>query len=70
MKKLLLVPLLFVFGCAKHTISVDAVEGLIENVTARHDTYVQADASLPVEIKADYLRSSELLRRVVAEAKK
>jgi hypothetical protein len=55
---------------APRTISVDAIEpGLIE-VLDRHDKYVQADQSLDELLKRIYLRTSELLRLLMEEAKK
>lgn len=55
---------------APRTISVDAIEpGLVE-VLDRHDAYVKADQSLDELLKRIYLRTSELLRLVMAEAKK
>lgn len=59
------------FSCApaRH-ISVDAVEPALIEVLDRHDTYVNADESLPEFIKNLYLRTTELLRKLLEEAKK
>lgn len=55
---------------APRTISVDAIEpGLVE-VLDRHDAYVKADQSLDELLKRIYLRTSELLRLLMEEAKK
>ena len=47
-----------------------ALEGPVTKVTERHDTYVAEDANLSDLEKRTYLRSSELLRKVVEEAMK
>lgn len=51
-------------------ISVDAIEGSVRIVSDRHDEYVREDADLSEDERAIYLRSTELLRRVVDEAKR
>jgi len=54
-------------GCAgAGMVRAEAIAGAVGTVTARHDVYVQADPELGDARKATYLRSSELLRRVVA----
>lgn len=71
MRNLILAALLLTStGCAKHTISVDAIDSLITIVSARHDAYIDADKTLDAGKKADYKRSTALLNAVVAEAKK
>ncbi len=59
-------------GCnmKKGMIDVGAIESSISTVTERHDDYVEADTSLSDVEKSTALRSSELLRRIVDEAKK
>jgi hypothetical protein len=56
-------------GCgAPGYVRADAIDEVVYAVTARHDVYVQADPTLGPEDKATYLRSSEILRRIVTEA--
>jgi len=50
------------------TIHVDAIEGLVNDVCDTHDELVRASDMDPVR-KATVLRSSELLRLVVAKAR-
>ena len=50
-------------------VRVDAISGLVDKVAARHDELVTASA-LPEVEKRTALRSTELLRRVVAGAQK
>lgn len=57
-------------GCTSSGyVHVDTFDGLIEPVAARHDDYVQADESLDEFQRRVFLRSTELLRKAVAEAK-
>jgi hypothetical protein len=72
-----IIPFLFVIaivfvapGCMrKGYVKVSAIEGLVDKVSTRHDAYVDADDSLSDLKKRTYKRSTELLRKVVAEAK-
>jgi hypothetical protein len=57
-------------SCQTGMIRADAIDGPVNRITDRHDAYVKADDSLSNEEKSIYLRSSELLRRVIAEAGK
>ena len=59
-----------VAGCCKGHIRADSIDGLVDKVATRHDDYVQKDATLKDADKAIFLRSTELLRKVVDEAKK
>lgn len=56
-------------GCGgRGMIRASVLQGVMDPVLDRHDTYVQADGSLtPVE-QETFLRSSELLRQVVDTA--
>ena len=57
-------------GCSSRgMINADAVETSVMVVSARHDAYVTADPNLSTEDKADFLRSTELLRKVIEAAK-
>lgn len=56
-------------GCASRTVNVDAISDGVFYVTVRHDAYVQGDETLTEAQKQQYLRTSELLRNVVNEAK-
>lgn len=49
-------------------IRADAIDGPANRIADRHDAYVKEDSSLSNEERAIYLRSSELLRRIIAEA--
>ncbi len=69
MKYLLVTSLFLLSACSSGMIHVDAIEGLVEPLTARHDAYVQNDENLSDELKGDYLRSSDILRAVLEEAK-
>ena len=57
-------------SCVQGMIRADAIAGLVEPVTDRHDAYVETDEGLADEQRRVYLRSSELLRAVVEEARK
>lgn len=57
-------------SCQMGMIRADAIDGPVNRIADRHDAYVQEDASLSDEEKSIYLRSSELLRRIIAEAGK
>lgn len=78
MKKLALVLVLAAAaGCSSPgKINADSIDELITDVTARHDAYVKADTGYDDPANAEKfgrrdsdLRSSDLLRKVVAEAK-
>lgn len=66
----LLVSMLFLASCQTGMIRADAIDGPVNRIADRHDAYVKEDNSLSNEERAIYLRSSELLRRVIAEARK
>ncbi len=58
-------------GCSRGMIRADAVGGLIQDVTTRHDKMLRGELkpeAISEEDKASYLRSSDLLRRTVKEA--
>ncbi len=57
-------------GCQTSMIDANVVDGLATPILARHNAYVQADQTIVDEtIRADYLRSAELLRALIEEAK-
>ena len=57
-------------GCgSKGMIQASAVDTSMRVVASRHDAYVAADDTLTAEQKATYLRSSEIVVRVLDEAK-
>jgi hypothetical protein len=66
----LILPMLMLAGCASNMIRVEAIDPLIQIVADRHDDYVENDSSLELGKKEAYLRSTELLRRLMEEAKK
>jgi hypothetical protein len=51
-------------------INVDAFGPGLEKVLDRHDAYVRADKSLSETLKKIYLRTSELIRQILEEARK
>lgn len=57
-------------GCKTSMISVDAIKAPLERVLDRHDAYVKADKSLSDLVKQVYLKTSELLRKLLEEASK
>lgn len=57
-------------GTSKGYVSVGAIDGPIDTVTERHDRYVRADDTLNETERSTALRTSELLRGIVSEAKK
>jgi len=59
-------------GCSKGMIRADAIDGLVEDVCNRHDKILRGEIKLDqvsAEDKATYLRSTEILRRTVKEAR-
>lgn len=59
-------------GCSKGMIRADAVSPLTEDVTIRHDKLLRGELkpeSISDADKATYLRSSELLRKTIKEAR-
>jgi hypothetical protein len=71
-KHLFLVALLALpVGCSTPgKINADAIDDLVDDVCARHDAYVAADPDLDEQHRASDLRSSAILREIVAESKK
>lgn len=62
--------LLALTGCGTPGyVRADAIEGTLNRALDRHDAYVREDESLSDLQKRTDLRDSELLRRVVKEAK-
>lgn len=57
-------------SCKTNMIRVDAIDGPVQRITERHDDYIRDDENLSSDEKEIYLRSSELLNRVIEEAKK
>ena len=57
-------------SCQMGMIRADAIDGPVNRISDRHDAYVKEDDSLSDEEKSIYLRSSELLKRIIAEAGK
>ena len=59
-----------VMSCsAPRMVSVDAIEPALVEVINRHDAYVQADSTLDTYLKTLYLRTTELLKKLLEEAK-
>jgi hypothetical protein len=59
-------------GCCSGHVSADAIEGTVEKVTQRHDRFVKGEATAEdkdPKNKDTFLRSTELLRTAVKEAK-
>lgn len=55
--------------CGAGAVRAEAIAPAVEKVSARHDAYVKADASLSEVDRRIFLRSTELLRKVLAEAR-
>jgi len=56
-------------GCSSRgTVRADAIDDSVSVVCERHDRYVRADATLSAEDRADFLRTTELLRKVIDAA--
>jgi hypothetical protein len=59
-------------GCSKGMVRVEAIAGLVEDVARRHDSMLKGELKLESISEADratYLRSTEILRGVVREAR-
>jgi hypothetical protein len=67
---LLLAAVLALPSCQTGMISVSNVENGLMGVLDRHDTYVKADTKLDALLRGIYLRTTELIRKVIEEAKK
>ena len=65
---LILLLLTFVSGCCPGMVRVEAIDGTVDSITERHDAYVEADTTLTDEQKEVYLRSTELLQKLLKEA--
>jgi hypothetical protein len=57
-------------GCKAHMINVEAFGPGLEKVLDRHDDYVKADKSLSEVVRDIYLKTTELIRKVLEEARK
>lgn len=68
-------------GCQKGTVRADAIAGLVDDVSARHDKMLRGELD-PKDLNGDgkvdgrddedratYLRSAEILRRIIKEAR-
>jgi hypothetical protein len=55
-------------GCQKGMIRVSEIAPSVQIVADRHDAYVEADTTLSDTERRIYLRSTSLLREIVAEA--
>ena len=66
MKKLC--ALILLTGCSRGMIDVNAVDDLVYEVANRHDVYVAGDQNISEGARVDYLRSTELLRKIMEEA--
>ena len=61
------VAVLFVAGCSANSVRISEISGLINIVSDRHDSYVEADESLSDIERSVYMRSTRLLRELVSE---
>lgn len=58
-------------GCTSpQYVDVETFAGLIDPVAARHDAYVRDDPTLDETQRSVWLRSTELLRKAIEEARK
>ncbi|RLA78085.1 MAG: hypothetical protein DRG33_06010 [Deltaproteobacteria bacterium] len=55
-------------GCKTDMISVKAIQSPLIKVLDRHDAYVKADKTLSDLVRQVYLKTSELLRKLLKEA--
>jgi len=66
------VTLLFVAGCCKGYVRADSIDGLVDKITRRHDNFIKGEATeadKDPRKKDSHLRSTEVLRLIVDEAK-
>lgn len=66
----LLLPILIIGCCGDEYVRKDSIDGLTNKVTERHDRFIKGEATeadKDPDKKASHLRSSELLRKVVAD---
>lgn len=56
-------------GCCRGHVAVGAIEAPVMSVTKRHDDYVKNDVHLSETEQDTYLLTTELLRKIVLEAK-
>lgn len=62
---------LFLGSCSvPGTIRASEIAPLVDKLCERHDAYVRADGGLSEQDRATFLRSSTILREVLAEAAK
>ncbi len=59
---------LLVGCCPPQTINANAVSQPLQDVSARHDAYINADESLSETEQSIFLRDTELLNMIVDEA--
>ncbi len=57
-------------GCATGSVSAANIKPSTENIRARHDAYVNADANLSQAAKEQYLRETRWLDDALSEAVK
>lgn len=67
-KKLILALAFLLPSCSTNMISVEALEPALSPVIQRHDAYVADDPALSEDEKEIFLRTTELLRRLLEEA--
>lgn len=63
---------LSISGCSKGMVRVEAIAGLVEDVSRRHDSMLKGEVkpeSVSEADRATWLRSTEILRGVVREAR-
>lgn len=65
---LLLSCLLGACGAPQQSVDASAIDDLVQSVSARHDAYVREDKSLSADDKATYLRSTDILKRIMDTA--
>ena len=69
-KRLWLASLFLLGACNTSMIHVDAIETTVEDISERHDAYVQADPLLSDLEREVYLKDTELLLYLIEEAQK
>lgn len=75
MKKLLVLAVLLLAGagCTKGTIHADAIDGLVEKISERHDAMLDGTLdpkTISEADKATFKRSTALIREIIQAAKK
>ena len=69
MKKAILIPLLFLFGCTANKIFVKAVDGYTTVILPEYKTYIQNDSTLNDDTKRIRIQTADKFQQLVDEQK-